>query len=113
MKVITDFHYDRLLRFLPVAELRRMVRDGEISTDDARRWGGLKNIGIGEQQVAAFAPLPPPDQDTEWHGQVKWPWFTARRRGHLLEQRVGQLEARVAHLEQHLLSSLLREAEKK
>lgn len=49
-----------------------------------------------------FVPPPPPDKGIEWRGPVKWPWFTARRRGHLLEQRVDELEQRLKHIESHL-----------
>jgi hypothetical protein len=46
-----------------------------------------------------FNPPPAPDSGLEWRGPVKWPWFSARRRGHLVEQRVEELERRLAHVE--------------
>lgn len=112
MKQITDYHYDRLLSFVPNAELERMLRDGEISQNDAREETARRFEKI-LRSASFFNPLAPPDRGFEWHGSVKWPWFTARRKGYLLEQRVDELAARVAHLEQHLLSGLLREAERK
>ncbi|SFM00269.1 hypothetical protein SAMN03159423_4841 [Bradyrhizobium sp. NFR13] len=49
-----------------------------------------------------FRPLPPPDDGTDWRGPVKWPWFSARRRGHLLEERVKDLEERLANVERYM-----------
>lgn len=51
--------------------------------------------------VNGFCSLPPPDRDYERGGLVKWPWFSARRRGHLLDLRVKELEARLAHVERY------------
>jgi Tfp pilus assembly protein PilN len=52
--------------------------------------------------MARYVPAPPPDDGYEWRGTVKWPWFSARRRGHLLQKRVDHLEARLAWIERYL-----------
>lgn len=52
-----------------------------------------------------FVIGPPPDRGYEWRGPVKWPWFSARRRGHLLQQRVDELETRLAHIEKYLAAN--------
>jgi hypothetical protein len=51
-----------------------------------------------------YVPPPPPDHGYERGGTVKWPWFTARRRGHLLQQRVEDIEAELAHIKAFLTS---------
>jgi hypothetical protein len=105
MKVMSDDLYNKLLSFASTHELGNMLRDGEISVNDVRLAAGTGGL--------EFVPLPPPDHAFDFNGLVKWPWFSARRRGHLLERRVTDLEARILHLEQHLLSDLLSRAARK
>lgn len=55
--------------------------------------------------MKTYTPPPPPDKDHERGGQVKWPWFSARRRGHLLEVRVRELEDRLMWTEAQLMEA--------
>jgi hypothetical protein len=50
-----------------------------------------------------FIPAPPPNRDIERGGTVKWPLFSSRRRGELLEQRVSELARRLRWFENQLL----------
>ena len=56
-----------------------------------------------ERKRSGYCPPPPADEPFECWGPVKWPWFSARRRGHLLEQRVADLERRLKWTEQQLV----------
>lgn len=60
-----------------------------------------------------FQTLPPPERNIQRGGPMKWPWFSARRRGLLLEDRVSFLEARVVYLENYLLNDAMRRAAEK
>ena len=57
-------------------------------------------------RVNGFTSLPPPDHGCEWRGPVKWPWFSARRRGHLLQQKFEDLERRLANVERYMSGPL-------
>ncbi len=53
-------------------------------------------------ETAKRGSVPPPNPGVEWRGPVKWSWFGMRRRAHLLEQRVDELERRLAWIERQL-----------
>jgi hypothetical protein len=79
--------------------------DGKMSAETARQ---IQNAFLAKHEASSvlrkpFATAPTLDRGFAWRGSAKWPWFSARRRGHLLQERVEDVESRLLYIERHLL----------